>query len=85
MPNQLRSGSFNVQTFSSRANITDRIESLVHGMQIVISRNPGVLVILHSSRLQIHALDVGRAADADQDRVNGHGQLVMVADQIDEF
>jgi hypothetical protein len=61
------------------------MDSRVRGLQIVIGRNSGFLIVLHSSRLQIHAFDVGRAADADQDLVDGHGEFVIVADQIDEL
>src|SRR5208283_2847893 len=61
------------------------MDSRVRGLQIVIGRNSGFLIVLHSSRLQIHAFDVGRAADADQDLVDDHGEFVIVADQIDEL
>jgi len=85
MEYEVRGGGFNMREFLFRAYVTGCVDSRVAGLEIVIGRNSGVLVILHTGAFKIHAFYVGRAADADQDGVNSETEFVIVADQIDDL
>ena len=53
-----------------RAHVPRRVDARVRGAQAVVDGHPRARVVGDADRLEAEPLDVGRAADADQDRVH---------------
>ena len=68
-----------------RAHVAGRVNSRIRSLQVVIGHNSVFLVVIDANRLQVHARDVGDAADPDQDFIGGERKFVVVADQFGDF
>ena len=74
-----RQGISRVSELVLRADIPGSVDPRVGGLQPIVDLD-ALLVVLHSGRLQPHALDVGRPAAGQQNLV--HAQVVVPAVRV---
>src|SRR5271166_1202456 len=80
-----RGGSLDVWEFVLRADVAGSVDPRIGSLQEIVDRDSGFGAVLDARGFEIHAFDVRRAPDPDQNFIDSNRGFVVVADELDDF